>query len=126
MTAIVVLCFSLAIIFVAILLLLPRGDPVVVTLKIRGAIMADVNKPFAFVVEAFNALGRVVQDTGITVSLSGVPGTATVDPAGTNGVLTATAEGGAILQATDGKIVSAPFTVDVVDNTPATLVIRAA
>lgn len=125
MIAIAIVAFSLALLLALWLWLFRCDDPVAVTLKIRGDGMADINKPFAFVVEAFNAAGRQVPDSGITVALSGVAGTIVVDPNTGAGTMTATAEGNASIVATDGKgLVSQPLVEPVVDDNPATLVVR--
>ncbi len=95
----------------------------VVSLEIVGVAMAQVVEggTFAFTVVAKNAAGRVVPDSGISVSATG--GTATVADDGSAGVFTAgTVDGDFAIAATDGKLSAAPFLVTVVaDNTPASL-----
>ena len=102
-------------------------DPKAVRLEIRSKTMADLNvgAVFNFTVVAANKAGTTVPDTGITVSVDNpAVGTVTVNPDGTAGVFTAVAAGAANLVATDGKITSAPFPVNVVaDVTPASLTI---
>jgi hypothetical protein len=89
------------------------------SLTIKVTQMSDLGKPVAFTVVAKNASGRVVPDSGITVTATG--GSATVNPDGSGGSFTGTVEGPATLVATDGKITSSVVTIDVVDATPATL-----
>jgi hypothetical protein len=95
----------------------------VVSLEIVGVVMAQVVEGgvFNFTVVAKNAAGRVVPDSGVTVSVTG--GSAVVADDGSAGVYTAGAvDGDFAIVASDGKLTSAPFPVTVAaDNAPASL-----
>ena len=81
----------------------------------------------AFTVIPTNAEGGVVPDTGITATTDNTAvATATVNPDGTGGVVTAVALGSYNVTSTDGTIVAAPVDGTVVDLKVATLTITPA
>ncbi len=94
----------------------------VITLEIDMATtQVTVGIPEAFVVNALNAAGLIVADSGITVTVDN--GTASISTDGSAGTFTAATPGPVTLTATDGKLTttSSVTAVAAVDNTPASL-----
>ena len=99
-------------------LYLQHCQPHTLTIVFKGTVMDVVQGATAlFTVVATNKEGQVVPDTTITVSTDDATiATATVNPDGSNGVLTGVGVGTTNLNSTDGTITATPVAVNVTQD----------